>query len=124
MATARAMAMGATGWPAFPRAAPAITAARTAATTKVRPMATTTATRTAPRVTRPRFTTSARLRLTPYFLLLALPLAIGVWAFGNFAAQNARERADTQLRASLTAAGFAYRQQVATAAAEARALPR
>src|SRR5207247_8833787 len=31
------------------------------------------------RAARPTFATSTRLRLTPYVLLLALPLAIGVW---------------------------------------------
>jgi two-component system, OmpR family, phosphate regulon sensor histidine kinase PhoR len=87
-------------------------------------VATTTVTGTGRRATRARFTSGPRLRLTPYFLLLALPLAIGLWAFGNFAAQNARERADTQLRASLAAAGSAYRQQVLSAAAQARALAR
>jgi PAS domain S-box-containing protein len=63
-----------------------------------------------------------RLRLTPYFLVLALPLAIGVWAFGNYAARQARDRADTQLRASLVAAASAYRREVAKAAVQARAL--
>ena len=96
----------------------ASTAARRAAD-----LATTTLTGTVRRATRrPRIGSSARLRLTPYFFLLALPLAIGVWAFGNFAAQNARERADTQLGASLTGATNAYRSEVNGAAREARAL--
>jgi PAS domain S-box-containing protein len=65
---------------------------------------------------------SVRLRLAPYFLLLALPLAIGIWAFGNFAAGNARDRADTRLNASLTAAVSAYRRDVQRAAAQAEKL--
>jgi two-component system, OmpR family, phosphate regulon sensor histidine kinase PhoR len=54
--------------------------------------------------------------------LLALPLAIGVWAFGNFAAQNARERVDTQLQASLNGATTAYQSEVNSSAREARVL--
>jgi two-component system, OmpR family, phosphate regulon sensor histidine kinase PhoR len=96
----------------------ATTAARRAAD-----LATTTLTGTVRRATRrPRLGSSARLRLTPYFLVLALPLAIGLWAFGNFAAQNARDRADTHLRASLTGAVAAYRREVNGATREARAL--
>jgi PAS domain S-box-containing protein len=65
---------------------------------------------------------SARLRLTPYFLVLALPLVIGVWAFGNFAAGNARERADTRLSSSATSAAAVYRGYIADAGQGARAL--
>src|SRR5918911_1638176 len=72
-------------------------------------MGRTPATTAAARATRHRnwsgsFGDSARLGLTPYFLLLALPLAIGVWAFGNFSAANTRQRVDSQLRSSLDAA--------------------
>jgi PAS domain S-box-containing protein len=67
---------------------------------------------------------SARLRLTPYFLLLALPLGIGVWAFGNFAAGNARDRTDTQLGSALAAAVVAYRHEVGGAATQAGTLAR
>ncbi|MDQ2983532.1 MAG: ATP-binding protein [Actinomycetota bacterium] len=73
---------------------------------------------------RPDPTRAARLQLAPYFLVLALPLAIGVWAFGNYAASNARDRADSELGASLTAAAAAYRGALSTAALEARALTR
>jgi two-component system phosphate regulon sensor histidine kinase PhoR len=65
---------------------------------------------------------SPRLRLTPYFLVLALPLAVGVWAFGNYAAHQARDRADTQLRVSLAAAASSYRHQVAGSGRQARIL--
>jgi PAS domain S-box-containing protein len=67
---------------------------------------------------------STRLRLTPYFLVLALPLAIGVWAFGNFAADNARDREDTQLLADLNTAADGYRHKVTAAAVQARSLAR
>ena len=65
---------------------------------------------------------SVRLRLAPYFLVLALPLAIGIWAFGNFAAGNARDRADTRLNASLTSAVSTYQREVDRAAAQAQKL--
>jgi PAS domain S-box-containing protein len=65
---------------------------------------------------------STRLRLTPYFLVLALPLAVGVWAFGNYAARQARDRTDTQLSASLAAAASAYRHEVANAGIQGRTL--
>jgi PAS domain S-box-containing protein len=65
---------------------------------------------------------STRLRLTPYFLVLALPLAIGVWAFGNYSAHQARDRADTQLHASLAAAASAYARQVSNAGVQAHTL--
>jgi two-component system, OmpR family, phosphate regulon sensor histidine kinase PhoR len=67
---------------------------------------------------------SPRLRLTPYFLVLALPLAVGVWAFGNYAGHQARDRADTQLRASLAASASSYRHHVDSAAQQARVLAR
>ena len=60
-------------------------------------------------------TASARLRLTPYFLVLALPLVVGLWAFGNYAAENARREADTKLAATLAAAGLAYEHEVVSA---------
>jgi PAS domain S-box-containing protein len=71
-----------------------------------------------------KITESPRLRLTPYFLLLALPLAIGVWAFGNFAARNARDRADTQLGSGLNVAVQTYEGKVQRTAAEARRVAR
>jgi PAS domain S-box-containing protein len=83
--------------------------------------ATSTTTDTAPSV-RSRLTGSARLRLTPYFLLLVLPLALGVWSFGNYTAGNKRERADAQLEARLAAAEVAYQQEVASAGRTARAV--
>ena len=89
-------------------------------------MGTTAAGTTAARATRARWHAglrdSARLRLTPYFLLLALPLAIGVWAFGNFAAANARQRADTQLRTSVASAAAGYGVEVARAERTARTI--
>jgi signal transduction histidine kinase len=106
-----------------PVTVPTAVTATTTAARRAADLATTTLTGTVRRATRrPRLGSSARLRLTPYFFLLALPLAIGVWAFGNFAAQNARERADTQLRASLTGGLIAYRHEVNAAARVARAL--
>jgi PAS domain S-box-containing protein len=69
-----------------------------------------------------RFRESPRLRLTPYFLLLALPLAVGIWAFGNYGADNARQRADSQLRSSLATAVAGYGNQVAAASQTARAI--
>jgi PAS domain S-box-containing protein len=71
-----------------------------------------------------KITESPRLRLTPYFLLLALPLAIGVWAFGNFAARNALDRIDTQLRSAASGAALDYANEVEKAAGEARRLAR
>jgi two-component system phosphate regulon sensor histidine kinase PhoR len=73
---------------------------------------------------RARFRDSARLRLTPYFLVLALPLGIGVWAFGSYAAGNARQRTDSQLRASLAAAALGYRRELAGAEVAARTIAR
>jgi signal transduction histidine kinase len=67
---------------------------------------------------------SPRLRLTPYFVFLALPLAIGVWAFASFAADNARQRTDTQLRSSLAAAAAGYRREVAAAGPAAAQIAR
>lgn len=65
---------------------------------------------------------SVRLRLAPYLLLLGLPLAVGIWAFGNFAAGNARDRADTRLNASLNSAVSMYQHEVRQAETQAREL--
>jgi len=62
------------------------------------------------------------LRLGAALLLLALPLAVAVWAVGNYAAQRERSNADEQLAAGLTAAAGAYRNELADAARRARRL--
>jgi PAS domain S-box-containing protein len=62
------------------------------------------------------------LRLGTALLLLALPLAVAVWAVGNYAAQRERSNADEQLAAGLTAAAGAYRNELADAARRARRL--
>ena len=55
-------------------------------------------------------------------LLLALPLAVAVWTFGNYAARRERSNADQRLAAGLTAAAGAYRNELAGAARRARRL--
>ncbi len=65
---------------------------------------------------------SARLRLLPYFVVLALPIVIGVWAFANFAARNARHEIDTRLQTSLTVAIGEYGNVLNQAQARVEAL--
>jgi PAS domain S-box-containing protein len=62
------------------------------------------------------------LRLGVALLLLAFPLAVAVWAFGNYAAQRERSNADQRLAGGLTAAAGAYRNELADAARRARRL--
>ena len=57
-------------------------------------------------------------------MVLALPLAIGVWAFGNVAARNARSSVDNQLSGSLKGAVVSYANMVGGAAVRARVLAR
>src|SRR5437763_3533077 len=105
------------------------TSTRTGTTTSTQTATGTTGTTAAASTARPqglseRFRESPRLRLTPYFLLLALPLAVGIWAFGNYGADNARQRADSQLRSSLVAARAGYGDQLAVASQTARSIAR
>jgi two-component system, OmpR family, phosphate regulon sensor histidine kinase PhoR len=57
-------------------------------------------------------------------MLLAFPLAVAVWAFGNYAARRERGNVDERLSAGLGAAADAYRNDVSFAADRARALAR
>ena len=72
----------------------------------------------------PDATRAARLSLAPYFLVLALPLAFGVWTFGNYAAGNARDRAEARLEATLEQASATFHGTLTSAAADARVLAR
>jgi two-component system phosphate regulon sensor histidine kinase PhoR len=66
----------------------------------------------------------ARFRLAPYFLVLVLPLALGTWAFANYAASNARDRADARLDGSLAAASTGYGAELTAKQVEAHNLAR
>ena len=57
-------------------------------------------------------------------LLLALPLAVAVWAFGNYAARRERGNADERLAGGLSAAASVYRNTLDAAEQRARALAR
>jgi PAS domain S-box-containing protein len=85
---------------------------------------TTTATRTRRNRRRARLGDGVRNKLVPYFVALALPLAVGVWAFANYAADASRDRADARLD---TNAGFvrdAYPKAVGEAIGRAEQLAR
>jgi PAS domain S-box-containing protein len=51
---------------------------------------------------------SGQLRLATGLLLLALPLAVAVWAFGGFAAKRERSNADQELVRNLNSSGSVY----------------
>jgi PAS domain S-box-containing protein len=55
-------------------------------------------------------------------LLLTLPLAIGVWASGNYAGQRERKSADQRVVAGLSTAVVAYKGKLSDAKEHARAL--
>jgi PAS domain S-box-containing protein len=63
-----------------------------------------------------------RVRLLPYFLVLALPLAVGVWAFANYAADASRDDSDARVLATARAAAGAYGGLLDEAATRARLL--
>jgi PAS domain S-box-containing protein len=65
-----------------------------------------------------------RIRLAAALLLLALPLAVGVWAFGDYAARRERSNADDRLAGSLSAATAVYRTTLDGAGQRARELAR
>jgi PAS domain S-box-containing protein len=65
-----------------------------------------------------------RNKLVPYFVALALPLAVGVWAFSNYAADASRDRADARLGTKARAAGGEYNRADANAVARAERLAR
>ncbi len=65
-----------------------------------------------------------RNRLVPYFVALALPLAVGVWAFANYAADASRDRVDARLLTKAQATGAAYDKRVRQAMAQAQRLAR
>ena len=56
--------------------------------------------------------------------MLALPLAVAVWAFGNYAARRERTNADQRLASGLSAAADVYRNVLDDAAQRARKLAR
>ncbi len=62
------------------------------------------------------------MELLPYFLLLALPLVVGVWAFSNYAADSSRDRADTRIAATARAGTGAFKATLDQATARARTL--
>jgi PAS domain S-box-containing protein len=55
-------------------------------------------------------------------LLLALPLAIAVWAFGGYAARRERNNADQRLASDLSAAADSYKQVIVRARNRAKTL--
>ena len=58
---------------------------------------------------------AGRARLLAALLLLALPLAAAVWAFGGYSARRERSNADARLVQSLSAASGAYENVISTA---------
>ncbi len=83
---------------------------------------TSTATRTRRSSPRARLGESVRVQLLPYFLVLALPLAVGVWAFANYAADASRDDSDAPVAATARAAAGAYTGMLDEAATRARLL--
>jgi two-component system, OmpR family, phosphate regulon sensor histidine kinase PhoR len=69
----------------------------------------------------PRTSLERRLRLLVAMILLALPLGVGVWAFGELAARNAEDHADTQLSGFLRSALQEYSGTLEVAQAKAAA---
>jgi PAS domain S-box-containing protein len=65
---------------------------------------------------------AGRVRLLAALLLLALPLAAAVWAFGSYSARRERSNADARLVQSLSAAGGAYENVISTAGSAANRL--
>ena len=58
---------------------------------------------------------AGRVRLPAALLLLALPLAAAVWAFGNYSARHERGSIDARLVQSLNSASVAYEKVISTA---------
>jgi two-component system phosphate regulon sensor histidine kinase PhoR len=58
---------------------------------------------------------AGRVRLLAALLLLALPLAAAVWAFGSYAARREHSNADARLVQSLSAASSAYENVISVA---------
>jgi PAS domain S-box-containing protein len=67
---------------------------------------------------------TGRIRLAGALLLLSLPLAVGVWMSGSYAAQHERKSADQRLVAGLSTAAVAYKGRLVDAAEQADALAR
>jgi PAS domain S-box-containing protein len=67
---------------------------------------------------------AGRIRLAAALLLLALPLAVAVWAFGDYAARRERTNADDRLAEALSGASAVYRTVLDGAEQRARALAR
>ena len=66
---------------------------------------------------------SFKLRLVAFFVLLALvPLSVVSWAFGQLAARNERERADSHLSTTVRVAVAEYRRDVADVEGTARSI--
>src|SRR4051794_24485348 len=64
------------------------------------------------------------MRLAGALLLLTLPLAVGVWMAGSYAAERDRKSSDQRLVAGLDTAVVAYRARLADAKVRARVLAR
>src|SRR4051794_2394542 len=64
------------------------------------------------------------MRLAGALLLLSLPLAVGVWMAGSYAAERDRKSSDQRLAAGLDTAVVAYRARLADAKVRARVLAR
>jgi two-component system, OmpR family, phosphate regulon sensor histidine kinase PhoR len=58
---------------------------------------------------------AGRVRLLAALLLLALPLAAAVWAFGSYAGRREHSNADARLAQSLSAASSAYENVISVA---------
>jgi two-component system, OmpR family, phosphate regulon sensor histidine kinase PhoR len=65
---------------------------------------------------------SRQMRLAGALLLLSLPLAVGVWMAGSYAAERDRKSSDQRLASGLNTAVVAYRARLADATARARVL--
>jgi len=65
---------------------------------------------------------AGRLRLLAGLLLLALPLAAAVWAFGNYSARRERSNVDARLVQTLSAASGVYEDVISTAGRRANSL--
>src|SRR4051812_13341639 len=64
------------------------------------------------------------MRLAGALLLLSLPLAVGVWMAGSYAAERDRKSSDQRLGAGLDTAVVAYGARLADAKVRARVLAR
>ena len=67
---------------------------------------------------------SRQMRLAGALLLLSLPLAVGVWMAGSYAAERDRKSSDQRLVSGLDTAAVAYRARLADATVRARVLAR